>query len=208
MKTEKMEPEDVLAIGNFLVNYYSDLLYIDNFRKYKLGLIKKDDFIKKGDHSFYDFLIAYRVMRNFKQGEIASILESTEHWIKKPISDDVDSFAEFLKQKGTTHDKRMASLASKILFLNNPWVIQPMDTLARESLKEKTNLYSEYGSKLSNFKTRNKIEIDKCLNSIDSFVSIVENVFKENIKDLETIRYNRFSDILLWTKGQSGKLVI
>lgn len=197
-----MTIKEIKAIGNFLSNYYSDLNYLTHFKLYKEGHMSKEEYILKKEGSFYSFLNAFRVTRNFEQGKTASILELTSKWVKGLTPNDVDGFANFLNTENLTHKKIMRSLASKILFLNDPTSIYPMDGQARESLKQKSNLYSDYISLIEEFKINNSININHCLSLVKPFTSIIEDSFTDTLENLETIRYNRFMDILLWTTGE------
>ena len=56
------------------------------------------------------------------------MLNLTKHWVESTDANDVDVLANELNRLGLTHDKKiMTSLASKILFLNNPYEIFPLD---------------------------------------------------------------------------------
>jgi hypothetical protein len=81
----------------------------------------------------------FDVVRNFPKGTVNELLKETSLWIQSEDSENVDLFAKNLSNKGLTRGKLMASMASKILFLNNPWKIIPMDSLARKTLKQKEN---------------------------------------------------------------------
>lgn len=148
-----MTTADIKAIGNLLQFYHSATVFrIRNFHRYKQGQISADDFVKKSAGTFYQFLIEYRVTRNFQAGKSASVLRLTTEWINDSTPDDVDGFANLLNKKKLTHDKTMTPLGSKILFLNNPWTILPMDNLARKALGQKDNLFSTYLANLVQFK--------------------------------------------------------
>ena len=146
-----MTHKQIESIGNFLTYYRADLYYIKQFQDFKEGKISADDYIKKEAGSFYSFLIDFRVVRNFPSGTVDKLLAETSLWIKNGDSDNVDLFAEKLANSGLTRGKIMASMASKILFLNNPWHIIPMDSLARKTLNQKQNKYSVYNKNIETF---------------------------------------------------------
>jgi hypothetical protein len=95
----------------------------------------------------------------------------------------------------------LTSLASKILFLNDPWIIHPMDRLVRNSLKQKTNSYSDYELLLKQYKSNKVQEIDDCLKIVVPLAIIIEKDFNKVLKDLPIIRYNRLVDKMLWTQA-------
>lgn len=197
-----MTAADIQATGILLATYHSDLVYIRNFQRYKQGQFSADKFVEKSAGTFYQFLIEFRVTRNFQAGKSASILQLTTEWINGSTPNDVDGFANLLNKKKLTHDMTMTSLGSKILFLNNPWTILPMDNLARKALGQKNNLYSTYLTNLDIFKKSNNHTIKNNLEIIDPFLMTIESEFKKEIRDIKTIRQNRFVDKLLWTLGQ------
>src|SRR5205823_10423842 len=123
------------SIGNFLATYETDLLYIQNFLRHRQRKISANDFATKQDGMFYKFLIEFRVTRNFEKDKSTEILKLTNFWLDKQRGNDIDGFAGLLKTKGLTRNKTMTSLASKILFLNNPWEILPMDKRAKKTLE-------------------------------------------------------------------------
>jgi len=197
-----MTTADIQATGNLLATYHSDLVYIRNFQRYKQGQFTADKFVEKSAGTFYQFLIEFRVIRNFQAGKSASILRLTTDWINGSTPNDVDGFANLLNKKKLTHDKIMTSLGSKILFFNDPWTILPMDNLARRALGQKDNLFSTYLTNLALFKKGNSDTIKNNLDIIEPFLTTIESDFKKEIRDIKTVRQNRFVDKLLWTLGQ------
>src|ERR1700687_4057845 len=102
------------------------------------------DYAAKGDHSFYNFLSEFRVARNIRKDGAYNTLQALNEWLKEDSDIDVDGFANFLKKKRLTHQKVMTSLSSKILFLNRPENIMPIDNRVKKSVAQKNNLYAEY----------------------------------------------------------------
>lgn len=195
-----MTKENIQAIGNFLSTYHSDLYDIRNFHRYKQGQISTSDYIKKGKGTFYSFLIGFRVVRNFSKGSVDKLLKETIKWVDGKQGDNVDLFAERLCKVGLTRGHTMTSLASKILFLNNPWEVLPMDGLVRQVLNQKDNLYSNYKVNLLTFKKENRDVIETCIRYAAPLTSIIEKDFK--IRNIKTIATNRLVDKLLWTAGK------
>ncbi|MWB94950.1 hypothetical protein GON26_11270 [Flavobacterium sp. GA093] len=195
-----MTIKQIEAIGNFLTYYRTDLIYINQFQKFKAGKISPEEYIQKNPGSFYSFLIEYRVVRNFPKGTVNKLLYETSLWIKSSESNNVDLFAEKLAET-VTNKKVMASMASKILFLNNPWEIIPMDSLARKTLNQKENKYSVYKNKLTGFGNENELIFENSLNYTNSLTNIIHTEFND-LKDLKLICKNRIIDKVLWTMGK------
>ncbi|MEO6547889.1 MAG: hypothetical protein ABIN94_07805 [Ferruginibacter sp.] len=198
-----MTTKYIQSLGNFLACYHSDLTYIQNFQLYKNGFIRRSHFSEKEVGSIYEFLIEFRVVRNYNQGETEQVLDITSKWINGNDPDNVDGFATQLNYKGLTHGKTATVLASKILFLNNPWAILPLDKWAKATMGLKINTYAGYLKTVDGFADKNKEEIYDCLTSVKSHILVIEKEFKKHLPHLEKIRQNRFVDKLLWTiRGQ------
>jgi len=197
-----MTPNQIKAIGNFLAYYHTDLNYIKRFHDFKNQKEHLSAYLNEGAGNFYSFLVEFRVIRNIPKDTCNKLLEETQNWVHGQNPDDVDGFAKLVKTKGLTRDKVMASMASKILFLNNPWKILPMDSLARKTLNQKSNIYSEYRFNLEKFSIDELESIQSSLNSIDLFANKIELDYQGSIDDLYLIRRNRIIDKILWTSGK------
>ena len=196
----RMTRENIQATGNFLATYHSDLTYIQNFHRYKSDQLSTTDYTAKDTGTFYSFVIEFKIVRNFSKGSVDKLLKETIKWVDGRHADNVDLFADRLRKAGLTRGHTMTSLASKILFLNNPWTILPMDSLVRQVLNQKDKLYSNYAVNLLTFKKANRDTIDKCLRHAAPLTAIIEKDFK--IKNIKTIATNRLVDKLLWTAGK------
>jgi hypothetical protein len=171
----------IKAVGNLLTYYKSDLVYIKNFQSYKKGLIESDKYLKKAPGTFKAFLNEFRIARNIDKTKTTLLLELTYNWITGQNSDNVDAFAEFLKMHYLTHGKIMTSLASKVLFLNNPWKITPLDSRAKQTLGLRNNLYSEYLPLVHEFIKENQSEIKYYLDSVNQHLKVIEISFKNKL---------------------------
>ena len=81
------------------------------------------------------------------------------------LEDDVDGFAHHLNLEKITKGKRiMNSLASKILFLTNPWMLLPSDNLAKKSLKQRGNRYEDYAPKMHSLRNEKESQFRNVLN--------------------------------------------
>lgn len=92
-------------------------------------------------------------------------------------------------------------MASKILFLNNPYEIIPMDALARRSLRQSKNLYNVYRENLYNYKLQYRTEIREMFEYVKPLTDIVHQEFPL-ITDIHRIAENRMIDKILWTSGK------
>ncbi len=200
--TDCMKKEYIAAIGNFLSTYYTDLNYIRNFQRFKHGKISSADILLKDIGTFYSFLIEFRIIRNISQGSADRLLQETINWVNGKNADNVDLFAKRLCKTNLTRGHVVTSMASKVLFLNNPWSIIPMDALARKALKQRENIYSVYTDNLKKYRKENKLVLDNFIKYTKPMTSIVDIEFKKELKDLKTICINRAVDKLLWTSGK------
>lgn len=197
-----MKIDYIKALGNLLGLYYSDLTYIRNFQRYKISELNSKEYLEKTSGTFKSFINEFRVARNVDKDKTDVLLKLTIDWILKENSTNVDGFAKHLKQSGITHGKIMTSLASKILFLNNPWEILPIDNLTKKTIGLHNNNYSQYLQLVKEFREKNLSEIRTCLDTVNQHLTIIEESFNNEIVDLKTIRLNRFIDKILWTIGQ------
>ncbi len=197
-----MNPIDVKTFGDFLRYYETDLAYIQSFHKFLNGKITKEKFSSKEDGSFYRFLIEFRIIRNIVSGSTERLIDLTKEWCESKKGSEVDKFAEHIHGQGMTHGGIPRSLASKVLFLNNPWKILPMDSLARKALGESSNRYENFSSLLEEFRSKNESRIELLSQYAEPFVQEIENRYKE-VKQIKIIRKNRLFDKLLWITGQS-----
>lgn len=197
-----MTTQQIQTVGNYLSTYNTDLNYVKMFQDFKANKISAADYVTKDIGTFYSFLIEFRVARNFSQGAVDKLLTETLNWVNSSNADNVDLFADKLASTNLTRGKTMTSLASKILFLNNPWKIIPMDTLARKALKQKDNKYSTYDKNLNVYRQTNKPIIDSFIQYTKPLTTIIDNEYKGKLQDIHIISENRIVDKLLWTSGK------
>ena len=205
MDTETFQISDlenlIEALGLLLSTYKSDLDYFQNFRRAKE---KKEYHI-----SFQYFLNEYRISRCFEKGKASELFYITMSWLDKDKENDVDAFANFLKDKDIFRNKKPLSLASKILFLNNPKKNLPLDSLTVSALEiNKEKDYKSFYGKAEEFWKNNKDEYSKYLEGIRELLEQIEMNYS-NYFDTDfflEVSQRRFLDKLLWVKGKNMKI--
>jgi hypothetical protein len=197
---------EIGAVGDFLKYYYTDLWYIANFQRFIKGQMSFQDYLKVGRGSFYKFLIEFKIIRNVEKGSAEELLRMTRIWCGTSNPHDVDAFAQYLKECSFSRNATLSSLASKVLFLNNPWEILPMDALGRKALSQKTNQYSDYLPSVATFAKDNSSLIDEHLSNLEAYCKRLEREYRNDLPHIETIRKNRFIDKLLWVQGSTQGL--
>lgn len=205
----KLTTTHIQAIGNFLAAYHSDLTYINCFDRFKKNKITISQFSIEGVGSFKTYLNEFKIVRNIPAGSTHKLLEITKEWIsEKSRWNKIDEFAELLKSHGLSQRIKNSeelkiphSLASKVLFLNDPVNVFPNDRYARAAVNCNDRRYSVYIEFLRPYVIDNYIEINSLLRYINKFTGIIEKDFP-NLENIETIRYNRFLDKMLWTIGK------
>lgn len=189
------------AVGNLLLYYGSDLEYIRSFQNCKR--YQGDYLTDFRDTIISRFLAEYRVARNLKEGQTERLLKTVIAHVKTDQADDVDYLAKRLRKSGITqNDKTMVSLASKILFLNNPWEILPYDRLVRIAIGYSGNTYSGYFEAVQKSKERILKLYHALPNSILAYLELIEAEVAPGIARLDRIRKTRFIDKVLWTLGR------
>ena len=193
----------IKALGNLLQYYHSDLRYIINFQRYKQNALSKSKYLLKSPGSFQSFLNEFRIARNVHKGKVEDLLSLTKDWVVSSKADDVDDFAAILRKNGLTHDgKTMTSLASKVLFLNNPWVILPSDTLNKRAVGVRTNKYSDFFNAICEIMKKKTLPFKESFGPVQNYLNTIESDYKGELKDIDVIRQNRYVDKILWMLGQ------
>ncbi len=189
------------AVDELQLHYAKDLEAILAFQEFKAQTGTSKNYL----NHFDAFLKDFRVKRNVKRGAESALLKAVLNHVRSNENGDVDILAGILANTDITHNKKMKSLCSKILFLNNPWKNFPMDTLTRKALQMRANEYSMYLPKLIAFKKTNQHEITLMLKAIDAQLDLIEKPFKAKLSNLKTIRENRLVDKWLWVIGNQNK---
>lgn len=172
-----MSNDQIQAAGHLLSTYESDLIYFTNFIRFSKGEIPVLKYCRKQNGSFKNFIDAYRVARNTDKDLTAELLQCTSHWHKAGKTKDVDGFAAYIKSEGLTHGNLATSLASKIMYLTNPWEVLPLDQLVRNALGLRTNTYADYALKVRQFRIDREREIKAFLQGIEDLANVIECKF-------------------------------
>jgi len=196
---------EVKIVGEFLRNYESDLEYLVCFRRYMRGEIPSKDYSIRGNGSFYNFLTEFRIIRNIVQGGTHQLLDLTKAWCEGPEADEVDAFAQHLSKADISRGAILSSLASKVLFLNNPQQLLPMDALARKALNVRLNSYSAYSTELKTYSQKRQESLTEIMIFLNPIVSSIERSLMSELPEIEKIRLNRLIDKMLWVQGQQDR---
>ena len=100
-----MTTGNIQALGNLLSTYHSDLTYIRDFHRHKNEKLSATEYLKKSAGTFKSFIDEFRVARNVDKTKTDTLLGLTTEWIKQKHFDNVDDFAEQLKDNGITKEK-------------------------------------------------------------------------------------------------------
>ncbi len=175
----------------FLLKWYeSELTYIRDFQMWKGNRIPDWDY----QESFRKVLTYFDVYRWIGPMRLLGLMTCTLDWVRGSKPDEVDEFAESLRQ---ITGKSETSIASKILFLNHPQIVSPISREVREAFGLKSNVYGEYHPRLTKFRQEHDEEIRRNLATIETALLEIEREFKDEIQNLETVRINRYADQLL-----------
>lgn len=190
------------ALGTLLTSYKSDLQFLKQFNLFKQDQLSIEAYLKPGPQSFPRFLYEYGVARNIAKGAIPPFLATIKTWIFSDRANDVDALGDEMCARGFTHGKTMTSLCSKVLFLNAPCSIIPIDRFARKALSYHGNHYKTFNSLLQRFKEHHIHKIRLILESNSNQLKAIEEEIDLNIEDMQCLRENRYVDHLLLRKGK------
>lgn len=200
-ESPSLELKMIEAAGHLLAYYHADLCFIRDFHRNKTGCLSDAEYLRDDQGTFCHFLKEFRVLRKVKVGASGELLQWTKRWVAGPAPEDVDGFAKQIRECGLTHGETVTSLASKILFPNNPSVILPIDQNVRKTVHLSGNAYADYLPLALDFRERYKAEIDRIFVTIGPYLAVIEDEFKSDVTNIAMIRANRYLDKLLWVCG-------
>ena len=144
----------------YLRNWYeSELTYIREFQDWKNEPEKHPHY----EESFKNALDYFDTLWWFTPQHVPDLMAKTFGWVNGATPNKVDEFAVKL---GELTGYRETSLASKILFLNKPQKISPINGEVRTAVGLKADTYWDYKLKLEEFRGEHKVEIDLGLKEI------------------------------------------
>lgn len=189
------------AIGNFLMNYTTDLEYIAQFQEWKKGgYINKDYLSVNQKFGLYAFLQEFKVLRGFNKDNRVKLCKSIQQLLKSNTHINVDDLSRKIN-KGSC----LQSMASKIAMLYDPEIYLPIDRFARIACFEtdKRCSYKDFNIKA---KEMHKYELNGIVKDIDNIVQPLIKPIESTIKlkdiNIKLVRENRILDKVLWTKGK------
>jgi hypothetical protein len=183
------------TLGNFLINYSSDLSYIRAFQNWKLSGYKETNYFDNEEFSLKNFLIEFNLLRFFKKEIHNDLFEKITKYFIQNKEINVDNLAVCLSEK------KKISMASKILFLHSPEKIIIYDKFAKLGVNYKGNSYEEFILNVGVYSKEYQESIKKLTKQIPKSLYDIE-------KEILTvssykIRQNRLIDKLFWTIGKN-----
>jgi hypothetical protein len=180
-----------------LFNYYQEELgLIRDFQDWKSKLKTDSEY----EPSFKNALHYFYTLWWVRPERVPGLMTRTLQWVHGETPDDVDEFAESLS--GYLGSKE-TSLASEILFLNNPQKITPITAGVKEAVnKLKADNYRVYRRRFEKFQKENINKIRQNLDKIADRLLKAEREFGDQPQiDFERLRLDRYTDQLLRRKG-------
>ena len=185
---------EVETLGNFLMNYPSDLSYIKSFQNWKSNGFKDPNYLLVEDYSLKNFLVEYNLLRFIKKEEHNKLFKKISDYFIQDKEIDVVKFAKSLSERNEI------SMASKILFLYDPEKTIIYDKFAKIGVDFNGNSYEQFISKVKNNCQKYNETITKLTEQLPKSVYALE---KEILTvDCCKIRQNRLTDKLFWTIGK------
>lgn len=183
--------------------YSSDLCFILAFQQCKSGILTQQQYLG----SFEAFLSDFRVLRWIGSNKVPYVLADAMTWVHGQTPHDPDQFSKYLKSSQSQLSKNHLSLASKILFLNDPVQVTPIDRCVTAALGLPSNTsYSTFKPCFDIFKQQCKAQIQQGINAIQPYLQSAEaslQVATQHAFNIAAIRENRMADKLLWVMGKA-----
>ena len=191
----------VKAIGNFLMNYESDLNYIKKFQEWKIDNYSSNKYIQeKEEYGLFNFLTEFKVYKGFTNEQRNLINQKIKKNLLKISTFNVDEFS-----KKIVLDKNLESMASKVAMLYDPVSFLPLDRYAKYACFKSTK-YCSYNDFNIKAKEMYKNELKELVKDIDNIVHPLVKPIESNFKlkdiNIKLVREHRILDKVLWTKGK------
>ena len=197
---ESLNNIQIAALGEFLMNYESELNYIVRFQEL-MGGNPDIDFHESGKNgSFKSFVNQFGVARNIEKGKTLEIIRILINELKNK---ELEPNELAKKIQHLTHNSKAVSLSSKILFLYKPEEFIPLDSLNKKTLLVKSNNYACFSKELNTYISTPEVkgEINKLIKIASPLVKYIED--KSILKmDFNKIKRNRLIDKYLRVKNK------
>ena len=191
--------KEIIALGEFLMNYEKDLEFIFALNSIFNGQPKKSKPKASEIEIFRKFLIDFNNVRSFKNDKTDIIFKVCKDYITTHQGNlSPDELASLLKMDKdiNTH---LLSLASKVIAFYDPIKYIPFDSLNRKAVGSKATSYSDFKRIVDGLK--NDVGFMKQIKHLDSIVAPLVKDIEKNIslkgQDFNTIRQNRLIDKFL-----------
>lgn len=191
--------KEIIAIGEFLMNYEKDLEFIYKLNSIFNSLPNKSKPKASEIQIFRKFLIDFNTVRSFKNDKTDSIFIICKDYIKTHKGNLLpDELASLLKTDKDINI-HLLSLASKVIAFYDPVKYIPLDSLNRKAVSSKAASYSDFKRIVDGLK--NDVGFMKQIKHLDSIVApLVKDIEKNTSlkgQDFNTIRQNRLIDKFL-----------
>ena len=199
IKEPKINNYKIAALGEFLMNYESDLVYIQEFQEIFKNPKIDIDFVCNKDGIFHQFLIEFKIARNFKKGLQKDVFLLCRNYINKNKNNlSPDKLSDQFKNKKSI-GKRLLSLSSKVIAFYDSENYIPMDSLNRKAINSKIYTYKNFNLAVEEMKKDSNFMLQ--IKQMDAIVAPLVKDF-EHLSGLKgynfkKIRQNRLIDKLL-----------
>ncbi len=191
----------IKTIGNFLMNYESDLNYIKKFQEWKIDNYSTNKYLQENEeYGLFKFLTEFKVYKGFTIEQRNLINLKIKKNLLKISTFNVDEFA-----KKIVLDKNLESMASKVAMLYDPVSFLPLDRYAKYACFKSTKhcSYNDFVIKAKETYENELKELVKVIdNIVDPLIKPIESNFKLKDINIKLVRKNRILDKVLWTKGK------
>jgi hypothetical protein len=191
--------KEIIALGEFLMNYEKDLEFIFELNSIFNGQPKKSKPKASEIEIFRKFLIDFNTVRSFKNDKTDIIFKVCKDYITTHQGNlSPDELASLLKTDKDINT-RLLSLASKVIAFYDPIKYIPFDSLNRKAVGSKATSYCDFKRIVDGLK--NDVSFMKQIKHLDSIVApLVKDIEKNTSlkgQDFNTIRQNRLIDKFL-----------
>ena len=164
--------------------YGSDIVFVNQFADCMAGRLDPGEYCES---SFKAYLRQNKLARIVRSGKLSELFVATVQWIRGEDVHDVDGFARRLWNQGVTNGTPVM-LVSRLLYLNRPGEILPLDMFGRMALRCSSPDYAVFAQKAKDFQERYLVELSTALTQIEREMIQTEQEAEVRLDHLETIR--------------------